>query len=86
MKRPGKVTIELDLTDFGTDLEYDIEDEIKTAVRSIVRDHIKNVLLRDVARKGLQQWTKEYLEGKHPADPEGVVTIPIPVAWLKSDG
>jgi hypothetical protein len=78
----GKVTIEVDLGDFGKDLSYSFEDTLRDEVVGYIREHIRKSFLKDHHRM-LNKWTKEYLEGKHPAGPDGVVMLEIPLELIR---
>jgi len=78
----GKVTIEVDLKDFGADLDYPFEDLLRDEIGNYIRSHIRKTLLQN-HKEMLNKWTADYLKGKHPPDSEGVVMLNIPIEFLR---
>lgn len=80
----GKVTIEVDLKDFGRDLDYEhpFEELLKEGIASHIRSYIRESFLKEHKKK-LNNWAEEYMRGKHPADPDGVVMLSIPIELIK---
>lgn len=79
----GKVTIEVDLENFGEDLDYPFKDMLMDEVTSYIRAHIRENILKQHKRY-LNKWTEDYLAGKHPVDQDGAVMLAIPIDLLRS--
>lgn len=78
----GKVTIEVDLKDFGSDLDYPFEELLQEEVANYIRNYIRDYIGKE-HKKIFQKWTVDYLAGKHPVDPDGCVMLAIPVDLFK---
>lgn len=78
----GKVTIEVDLENFGADLDYPFEQILRDEVVNYIRDYIRESFIKK-HHKMLDKWAEGYLEGKHPADPEGTVMLSIPIELIR---
>lgn len=73
----AKIKVEMDLEDFGAELDYPFEQCLKEEVLYVVKDAVRKFLAAE-SEKLIKQWVKtEFLQEGKCKVKDGVVYIPL---------